>query len=226
MATWRNARSLDKFRAELDAVCPDRSRESDGTIGDQAHAARTSDHNPNTAGVVTGNDFTDDDAHGADMRKVLAYLLRVKDRRIKYLIHEAHIYSSYPTGVHPAWAQRPYTGLNGHFHHLHVSVSADPALYDNAAPWGIADALEEDPLAALTRDDITAAFTAAAPAIAEQIAARLLGWDTIPDSRAVVAGKTGTDATVTLRSVLSADLETGRQVREFLAAQKLTTPPA
>ena len=149
--SWRVARAIQQLFDELNAAAPKRSKASDGTIGDAAHASRTSDHNPwvvdaRGVGVVTAGDFTDDDAHAADMSKVVDYLTKVShDSRIKYLIHRGRIYSSYATSGYPAWAARPYSGPNAHMHHLHVSVNPEPRHYDDADPWGIAKALKPAP---------------------------------------------------------------------------------
>jgi hypothetical protein len=149
--SWRVARAIRQLFDELNAAAPNRSKKSDGTIGDAAHATRASDHNPwitdpaTGQGVVSAGDFTDDDTHGADMSRIVDYLTKVShDRRIKYLIHRGKIYSSYPTAGYPAWAARPYTGINAHMHHLHVSVLPEPYHYDDARPWGIAKALHPD----------------------------------------------------------------------------------
>ena len=142
---WRLALALAQLREELDAAAPARSRASDGTIGDAAHASRDSDHNPwvtdRGVGVVTAIDLTDDDAHGADMAKLADHLLRKRDPRIKYLIHNARIASSYPTSSTPAWTWRPYSGVNAHRKHLHVSVQPEHALYDSRAGWDVKAAL-------------------------------------------------------------------------------------
>src|SRR5262245_17692709 len=42
---WRVARALERMRAQINAAFPQRSKDSDGTIGDAAHASRASDHN-------------------------------------------------------------------------------------------------------------------------------------------------------------------------------------
>ena len=42
---WRVARSLDVLLGQLNALAPERSKASDGSIGDAAHASRSSDHN-------------------------------------------------------------------------------------------------------------------------------------------------------------------------------------
>lgn len=159
--TWRNSRATIQLRDEINAIFPTRSKRSDGTIGDAAHASRASDHNPWVPdparivdGVVTAIDITDDDATGADMAKVVRYLTQVsRDPRIKYLIHEGRIYSSYATNGYPAWAARPHSGPNGHFAHLHVSVNEQPYHFDSAAPWNIARAFDK-PAPAPTRPTI------------------------------------------------------------------------
>ena len=60
----------------------------------------------------------------------MAEMLRLsQDPRIKYLISNKRIASS---KVQP-WVWRPYTGANAHTKHFHVSVMADPKLYDELA---------------------------------------------------------------------------------------------
>lgn len=125
---WRLARSLEKLRAQINARHPERSKVSDGTIGDQAHQATASDHNPNSAGVVTAMDITHDPAHGVDTWRLAEVLRQNKDPRIKYVISNGRIFSS---SVSP-WQWRKYTGANAHAHHVHISVGID---YDNTAEW-------------------------------------------------------------------------------------------
>lgn len=151
--SWRLARSLIQLRKEVDEAFPKRSKRSDGAVGDAAHASRASDHNPwipDPAGVVDGVvsaiDITDDDASGADMRKLVEWLTKVsRDPRIKYVIHESRIYSSYPTSSAPAWAARPYSGPNAHEQHVHISVDSRPNRFDDASPWGAAAAWVKPP---------------------------------------------------------------------------------
>ena len=130
---WRVAQSLDTLRKQVNAMAPGRSVASDGTIGDAAHSARTSDHNPNDDGVVTAMDITNDPLHGLDSG-VLAEQLRVsQDPRIKYVISNSRIFSS----KEKPWTWRPYTGTNAHTKHVHVSVMGTKALYDDTRPWAI-----------------------------------------------------------------------------------------
>lgn len=120
---WTLAPALEALRTQVNDLWPNRDKSIDGSIGDEAHRNRVSDHNPDADDVVTAIDITDDDSVGADMRQ-LAEVLRVsRDPRIKYVIHEGQLFSSYPTSSYPAWTWRPYSGTNGHFSHLHISVT-------------------------------------------------------------------------------------------------------
>ncbi|MGY1623844.1 peptidoglycan-binding protein [Geodermatophilus sp. SYSU D00965] len=133
--SWRVARSLETFRAQLDAACPSRDKRSDGSIGDAAHAARTSDHNPwYGPGIVTARDFTHDPAGGVDIGVVTDQLVQTRDPRIKYVIANGLILDSRP-GNQP-WTWVPYRGPNPHRHHFHLSVVASP-LCDDPAPWAL-----------------------------------------------------------------------------------------
>jgi hypothetical protein len=74
---WRVARSLDQLLAEINASAPNRSRASDGSIGDAAHQTTDSDHNPHCQGwVVTARDFTHDPAGGFDAHAFADWLRR------------------------------------------------------------------------------------------------------------------------------------------------------
>lgn len=131
---WRLAKSLETLRSQVNTAAPRRKKTSDGTIGDQAHAARVSDHNPNRAGVVQALDLTHDPAGGFDSYKFAETLRQNKDPRVKYVISNGRIFSS----ITQPWVWRSYSGSNPHSAHVHVSVSDKPALYDDTAPWRIA----------------------------------------------------------------------------------------
>lgn len=118
---WRLAPSLASLRAELNVLAPDRDRTSDGTIGDQAHASRSSDHIVED-GVVHAIDLDHDPAHGADMNVITARVRDNRDRRIAYIIFNGRIWWSVPHKGYAAWAPAPYTGANAHAHHAHFSI--------------------------------------------------------------------------------------------------------
>lgn len=130
---WRVAKCLETLRSQVNAKWPNRDKSSDGTIGDAAHAATHSEHNPDANGVVRAMDITHDPAHGLDARKLAETLVASRDSRILYIISNAQIVSS---AVSP-WVWRPYSGINAHRHHVHISVVASPGLYDDTRPWNL-----------------------------------------------------------------------------------------
>lgn len=132
---WRLAESLKRLREQINEAYPSRDKSSDGSIGDENHASRKSDHNPwvkdkNGIGVVTAIDIDRDFNDGHDARELVAALQASKDKRLKYLIFERKITVK---GDITQW--KPYTGVNAHNHHVHISVSANPALYDDTTEW-------------------------------------------------------------------------------------------
>ena len=139
---WRVAKSLEKLLAQINAAAPNRSTISDGAIGDAAHATRDSDHNPwvkdGSTGVVTARDYTHDPSKGADMNKLTENLRNSKDTRIKYVIWNRQMFSSYTAHGYSPFAWRPYSGSNPHTKHAHVSVQPQKYLYDNTKAWRIA----------------------------------------------------------------------------------------
>lgn len=139
--TWRVAKSLDKLLSQINDLAPNRSTLSDGAVGDTAHASRDSDHNPwvmdGTTGVVTARDFTHDPMTGADMARIVERLRKSRDPRIKYVIWNKRMFSSYATSTRPAWTWRPYSGTNPHDKHAHVSVQPQKVLYDSTQDWSV-----------------------------------------------------------------------------------------
>lgn len=137
--SWRLATSLEELRDEVNKRWPNRSKVSDGTIGDAAHASRDSDHNPWLNNTVRALDIT---ADGIDAGWYAAHLRKLGaagDRRLTnggYVIWNRRITSP----DFKRWT--PYNGANPHTHHVHVSVSRTG--YNNRGSWGIAAAQQED----------------------------------------------------------------------------------
>lgn len=130
--SWRLAQSLVTLRSQVNAAWPGRSKASDGTIGDAAHASRTSDHNPNANGVVCAFDITHNPSSGCDCDRIAKALQASRDPRIKYLIWNGQIMSGAASSR--AWVWRTYTGPNPHRTHLHVSVGGN---VDDAREWAL-----------------------------------------------------------------------------------------
>ena len=142
---WIVAESLNRLLQQLNTHAPGRSKASDGSIGDAAHATRDSDHNPwvvlGGQALVTARDFTDDPAHGLDCRRLADALQQARDSRVKYVIWNRRIMSG--AGGPAPWLWRAYSGPNPHTRHLHLSVVADKRCRD-ASPWMLPGLAEPD----------------------------------------------------------------------------------
>jgi hypothetical protein len=147
----RLAHSLIQGMTELNALFPNRPQGAqEGTIGDAAHRAEGtgSDHNPNAAGVVRAWDI--DCTAGvpfnpALLANYLAAMMRTQNRynffgSVGYVIYNWRITAWTPWG---AWV--PYDGSDPHIKHIHVSVGANPAEYDDTEPWNLAAVFGEKP---------------------------------------------------------------------------------
>jgi hypothetical protein len=119
------------LRAQINKRWPTREKASDGWIGDRAHAARKSDHNPLNGWVYALD--VDADLLGpgkkARSRKVAQELAdqlieyarsgEPGSERIKYVVFNDHIASG--TYSKQFWTWRK--GSWGHFDHIHVSFT-------------------------------------------------------------------------------------------------------
>lgn len=110
--TWTLAPALTQLLTEINRRWPGRSKALDGTIGDAAHRARVSEHNPDSLGVVRAIDV---DINGINVQQLLDAAIR--DQRVHYVIYNRKIYSR----TH-GWAARPYTGASPHDRHVHISL--------------------------------------------------------------------------------------------------------
>lgn len=125
------AKSLQKLYAQVNELVPGRSTEDDGSIGDSAHQATNSDHNPDH-GVVRALDLTHDPMGGFDSYEFARLLASKRDPRIQYIISNGRI--SNPDVQY--WKWRPYDGKNPHDKHVHISVR-DTSEADTDTPWDL-----------------------------------------------------------------------------------------
>lgn len=126
MPTPYEAAVLKRLKMALDSRWPHRDRESDGWIGDAAHQARTSDHNPDaTTGVVRARDI---DKNGIHVPTVLASVM--SHPSTNYVIFNRKIYR-----YADRFAPRSYDGSNPHTGHIHVSIKRTKLAETNPKPW-------------------------------------------------------------------------------------------
>lgn len=130
----RPAKSLVKLLEQINEAYPNRSKISDGLLGDAAHRQRgsLSDHNPwirdaAGVGVVTGADITHDPVHGVHGLALAESL--TDDPRTKYVIFAGRMWKA-RTG---RWEN--YRGSNAHKQHVHISVKQE--LADDDSEWDL-----------------------------------------------------------------------------------------
>lgn len=146
IASWRVGNALLALRKQVDIIAPDRNKASDGSIGDRRHCGRpnaSSDHCPRVRdgriGVVTAIDITHDAGNGCDADAIAESIRADRDSRVKYVIWNKRIVSSYPQGGKDAWVWRNYSGSNPHTKHVHISVKGDPGSYDSQVAWNLSE---------------------------------------------------------------------------------------
>lgn len=135
---WRLAISLETLRSQINEAYPNRSKASDGTIGDTAHQAVPSDHNPNSEGVVCALDLTHDPSNGFNAHDLADHLRLHRHPQLKYIISYRRI-----ADESTDWNWTRYDGDNPHDKHIHISVGkgpdgrSAPGTYDSNQPWDI-----------------------------------------------------------------------------------------
>lgn len=113
--SWRLAPSLQELFTEVCRLYPDHDHSRDGAIGDAAHQATKSGHNPDYRGVVHAVDV-DINGIGDDGLDRIADAV-VGDPRLWYVIHDRVIRSrTY------GWISQPYYGSDPHTGHAHIEI--------------------------------------------------------------------------------------------------------
>lgn len=126
-------------RKQATRLWPARSQASDGVCASSQHTTANpgSDHEPHVVidgkAYATAVDLTDDKAHGCDADAWAEYLRLARDKRVKYVICNQRMFSSYPVRGIPPWTWRTYTGSNPHDKHTHLSVL--PEFVFDTGPW-------------------------------------------------------------------------------------------
>ena len=119
------------LRRQIDKAFPGRDKRSDGWIGDRAHQARKSDHNPDAKGWVHAIDIDADlipwnprasKKAAQDLaNQIVEYAASGKlgCHRIKYVVYNDRIASGTYAKTWWQWRRKGY----GHLHHIHVSFT-------------------------------------------------------------------------------------------------------
>lgn len=122
---WHSDPCLLVLRDQVDQAAPNRSKASDGTVGDEEHQGTDSAHNPDPddGNEVDALDLTHDPANGADMAVLTEALRQSRDDRLYLVIFNGRQFSSYSKNGVPPFTWRPYSGSNQHTRHAHVETN-------------------------------------------------------------------------------------------------------
>ena len=136
--SWTLSFAVAALAGEVDSI-EGRPTGSDGTVASARHDAVSpnSDHTPKPAtgvGTVRAIDVTVTREQGSALTEKLR---QDADPRVRYVIYNQRMFSSYERNGIPPFTWRPYGGSNGHINHFHLS--AWPLADTDSSPWGIAD---------------------------------------------------------------------------------------
>ena len=120
-----------RLREQLDAKFKNRDRSSDGWIGDSAHSARVSDHNPDRLGWVHAVDIDQDFGrgrwrNGRNARALADQIVKYAasglpgSDRVKNAVYENQVASG---TYRSSWWRFRGSGY-GHTQHIHVSFTS------------------------------------------------------------------------------------------------------
>lgn len=119
--------SLDKLRSQIVKKYGIK-KSSIGWIGDAAHRARASEHNPDRDGSVDAIDVPHSTKLGLDMNVLTSQLIASGDKRLQRVIWNRRVWD-------PSRGWRNYTGANPHTTHAHIETTNSSQ--SNASDWRI-----------------------------------------------------------------------------------------
>jgi hypothetical protein len=135
---WRTVGAITTLGQQIEQLRPG-SYPVDGTVASKAHdvVSPNSDHRPDWD--VPGNVRAIDFGGPAGFIDDTVEAIRVsRDPRVRYVIHDRRMFSSYPKPGYPPFTWRPYTGPAPHSSHAHVSV-VDDVRGESTVPWDLED---------------------------------------------------------------------------------------
>jgi hypothetical protein len=161
MASWTVPPCLVVLRDEFNSVNPKRDKGADGTIGDQAHSERTSDHNIDDGPDQGSTPYEDSDSkpevHALDVDSTGPWLDGKGgepggwfDRTIHAIVAQEKREYEHPTikgrlqnviwrGLvcSRSWGWSEWRPADGHYDHAHFSARYDSETEADTRPWGV-----------------------------------------------------------------------------------------
>ncbi len=136
---WELVPSLRVLAAQIEAADP-RRYAVDGTVASKRHDQNspTSDHTVKEGKVRA----LDAGGQEAELDALVENLRLSRDPRIKYVIYEGRMFSSYARHGYEPYEWRPYSGSSPHESHFHISTL--PEYDDNIRAWSIRDMADHE----------------------------------------------------------------------------------
>jgi hypothetical protein len=143
VANWILTLGLQNLRAQVNEAFPARDKTSDGTIGDAAHQAETSGHNPDdTPGSSpewNGDPDSTPEVRAWDMDSTLNAPPATAQQVVDHIRHLPNVssvlrYMIYNRKIYRAsngWAAETYDGKSAHTEHIHFSGAFTQAADNN-----------------------------------------------------------------------------------------------
>lgn len=157
---WVLTRGMTNLRNQINEVGPNRDKASDGTIGNDIHAATTSGHNPDLTGSAEYKDGDSKDEvraididnsgpwlSGVTAEKIVQHLVEKGrsgnlETQIRYIIYNRRIWTASNN-----WATQTYTGASDHTEHIHFSGAYNQAADENTTyNYGLESLVTDMPL--------------------------------------------------------------------------------
>lgn len=163
MSSWVLVPCLVALRDEFNELNPDRDKSTDGSIGDQAHADRSSNHNPDETGNTPHEDSdSKNEVHAIDVDATgpwpspMTFDLGIEELRKRHQRGDDDrlieiIWNRRRATPESGWNWKNYTGDNAHTQHAHLASSYNSSREADTSPWGLVEKWGD---MALSSDDI------------------------------------------------------------------------
>lgn len=153
---WYAIPSAIALRDSFNRRFPNRSKGADGTIGDQSHSQRVSDHNPDETGRAEENDADHlNEVHALDITNdlndpdyslwdVVLHIVEEckaqRETRLKYVIFNGYIWESFD-----GFKRKRFNGADKHTGHAHFDFKHTESAAYNDRPWSLIEEYEVSP---------------------------------------------------------------------------------
>lgn len=151
MSSWELVPCLVALRDEFNELNPDRDKSTDGSIGDQAHADRSSNHNPDETGNTPYEDSdSKNEVHAIDVDATgpwpspMTFDLGIEELRKRHQRGDDDrlieiIWNRRRATPESGWNWKNYTGDNAHTQHAHLASSYNSSREADTSPWGLVE---------------------------------------------------------------------------------------